>query len=155
MCSLCVGASLVAWKVKNPPAMQETWFPSLGWEHPLEEDMATYSSILAWRIPMNRGAPRATVHGGHKDSFFIDTWNKFFFDQNSRQCPCGFVLGTAWSLAGWCPFLGWKSLSALVCSVQSHGWGSSAWFLSLVVLRVAHLQRSGSYNFCFYGHVVL
>ena len=35
----------------------------LGWEYPLEEGMATYSSILAWRIPMDRGAWRATVHG--------------------------------------------------------------------------------------------
>ena len=37
--------------VKNPPAMQETWVPSLGQEDPLEEEMATHSSILAWRIP--------------------------------------------------------------------------------------------------------
>jgi len=37
--------------VKNPPAMWETWVPSLGWEDPLEEGMATHSSILAWRIP--------------------------------------------------------------------------------------------------------
>ena len=37
--------------VKNPPAMQETWVPSLGGEDPLEENMATHSSILAWRIP--------------------------------------------------------------------------------------------------------
>ena len=37
--------------VKNPPAMWETWVPSLGWEDPLEEEMATHSSILAWRIP--------------------------------------------------------------------------------------------------------
>ena len=36
--------------VKNPPAMQETWVQSLGWEDPLEEGMATNSSILAWRI---------------------------------------------------------------------------------------------------------
>ena len=49
--------------VKNLPAMQETWLRSLGWEDPLEEGMATYSSILAWRIPMDRGAWRATVHG--------------------------------------------------------------------------------------------
>ena len=35
----------------NLPAMQETWIPSLGWEDPLEEDMATHSSILAWRVP--------------------------------------------------------------------------------------------------------
>ena len=37
--------------VKNPPARQETWVPSLGWEDPLKEGMATLSSILAWRIP--------------------------------------------------------------------------------------------------------
>ena len=37
--------------VKNPPAMQETWVPSLGWEDPLEKGMATHSSALAWRIP--------------------------------------------------------------------------------------------------------
>ena len=37
--------------VKNPPAMQETWIRSLGWEDPLEKRMATLSSILAWRIP--------------------------------------------------------------------------------------------------------
>ena len=43
-------ASLVAQLVKNPPAMQETWVQSLGWEDPLEEAMATHSSILAWRI---------------------------------------------------------------------------------------------------------
>ena len=37
--------------VKNLPAMRETWLPSLGWEDPLEEGMATHSTILAWRIP--------------------------------------------------------------------------------------------------------
>ena len=37
--------------VKNPPAMQETWVQSLGWEDPLEEGKATHSSVLAWRIP--------------------------------------------------------------------------------------------------------
>ena len=41
----------MAQTVKNLPAMQETWVQSLGWEDPLEEDMATHSSILAWRIP--------------------------------------------------------------------------------------------------------
>ena len=48
--------------VKNLPAMQETWVWSLGWEDPIEEDMATHSSILAWRIPTDRGAWWATVH---------------------------------------------------------------------------------------------
>ena len=37
--------------VKNLPAMQETWLQYLGWEEPLEKEMATHSSILAWRIP--------------------------------------------------------------------------------------------------------
>ena len=49
-------ASLVAQTVKNLPAMWETWVWSLGWEDPLEEGMATHSSILAWRIPMDSGA---------------------------------------------------------------------------------------------------
>jgi len=40
----------VAQLVKNPPAMQETWVRSLGWEDPLEKGTATHSSILAWRI---------------------------------------------------------------------------------------------------------
>ena len=56
-------AYLVAQTVKNLPVMQETWVQSLGWEDPLEESMGTHSSILAWRIPMDRGARQATVHG--------------------------------------------------------------------------------------------
>ena len=55
-------ASLVAQTVKNLPAMWETWVRALGWEDPLEEGMATHSSILAWRIPMDRRAWRAAVH---------------------------------------------------------------------------------------------
>ena len=53
----------MAQMVKNLPAMQETWVRSLGWEDPLEEGMATHSSILAWKIPMDREAWQATVHG--------------------------------------------------------------------------------------------
>ena len=44
-------ASLVAQLVNNPPAMPETWIQFLRWEDPLEKGKATYSSILAWRIP--------------------------------------------------------------------------------------------------------
>ena len=58
-----IWASLVAQAVKNPPATQETWVRSLGWEDLLQKGMATHSSILAWRIPMDRGARQATVHG--------------------------------------------------------------------------------------------
>ena len=56
-------ASLVAQLVKNPPVRQKTWVQSLGWEDPLEEDTAMHSSILAWRIPRDRGSWWATVLG--------------------------------------------------------------------------------------------
>ena len=46
--------------VKNPPVMQETWVQSLSWEDPLEKEMATNSSVLAWRIP---GTEDLTVLG--------------------------------------------------------------------------------------------
>ena len=61
-------ASLVAQMVKNPPAMQEAWVQFLSWENPLEEGMTTHSSILACRIPMDRGAWRAIIHGVAKES---------------------------------------------------------------------------------------
>ena len=57
---------LVAQLVKNPPAVQETWVRSLVQEDPLEKGMATHSSILSWRIPMDRGAWRATVLGSQR-----------------------------------------------------------------------------------------
>ena len=49
--------------IKNLPAVRKTWVRSLGWEDPLEEGMAIHSSILAWRIPLDRGAWQATVDG--------------------------------------------------------------------------------------------
>ena len=58
-------ASLVAQLEKNPPVMRETWVQSLGWEDPLEEGMAAHSSILAWRIPVDR---EAWCPWGHKES---------------------------------------------------------------------------------------
>ena len=53
--------------VKNLPAKQETQVRSLGWEYPLEEGMETHSSTLAWRIPVDRAAWRATVNGVTKN----------------------------------------------------------------------------------------
>ena len=49
--------------IKNMPTMQETQLQSLGGEDALEKGMETHLSILAWRIPMDRGARKATVHG--------------------------------------------------------------------------------------------
>ena len=66
-------ASLVAQTVKSQPATQETWVPSLGWEDALEEDMATHSIILAWRIPMERGAWWATVNRVAKSQTQLST----------------------------------------------------------------------------------
>ena len=57
--SLGFQAALV---VKNPPANAEMLVRPLGWEDSLEEDMATHSSVPAWKIPKNEGAWRATVH---------------------------------------------------------------------------------------------
>ena len=47
---------------KNPPAMWKTWVRSLDWKDSLEEGTATHTSILAWRIPMDRGTWQAAVH---------------------------------------------------------------------------------------------
>ena len=57
---------LVVQTVKNLSAMWETWVQSLGWEDPLEEGMATHSSILALRIPMDRGAMGSQRVGHHR-----------------------------------------------------------------------------------------
>ena len=57
---------LVAQTVENLPVLRETWVQSLGWEDPLEEGTAIHSSILAWIIPMDRGAWQAAVHGTTK-----------------------------------------------------------------------------------------
>ena len=56
-------SSLVAQTVKNLPAVRKTWVQSLGWEDPLEKGMTTHSSILAWKIPVDRGAWWAAVRG--------------------------------------------------------------------------------------------
>ena len=58
----------MAQTVKNPPAMQETWVQSLGWEDPLEKGMATHCSILAWRIPWTEEPGRVYSSWGHKES---------------------------------------------------------------------------------------
>ena len=65
--------------VKNIPAMWETWVWSLGREDPLEEEMATHSSIFGWRIPMDRGAWWATVYGVCKESDMTEWLNNIQF----------------------------------------------------------------------------
>ena len=56
----------MAQTVKNPSAMQKTWVRSLGWEDPLEEDMATHSSIIAWGIPWTEEPDRQQSMGSQR-----------------------------------------------------------------------------------------
>ena len=58
--------SLMAQTVKCLPTMRETWVQSLGWEDPLEKEMATHSSILAWKIPWTEELGRLQSMG-HKE----------------------------------------------------------------------------------------
>ena len=67
----CLVAALVAQTVKTLPAMWEIWVQSLRWGDPLEERMATHSSILAWRISMDEGAWWATVCGVAKSQTWL------------------------------------------------------------------------------------
>ena len=60
-------------QVKNLPVMQETRVPSLGGEDPLEEEMATHSSILAWKIPWTEERAGSTVHGVAKSRTQLST----------------------------------------------------------------------------------
>ena len=60
------GRDLVAQRLKRLPPMQETRVRSLGWEDPLEKEMATHSSILAWRIPWTEESGGLLSTGSHR-----------------------------------------------------------------------------------------
>ena len=77
-------ASLVAQMVKNLPAMWETWVRSLGWEDPLEEGMATHSSILAWRISWTEGPGGLQSLGSQR----VDTTERLSIRACSYYCSC-------------------------------------------------------------------
>ena len=71
--------------VEHLPAVQETWVQSLDWEDLLEMGMTTHSNNLAWRIPMDRGAWRATVHGIAKSWIWLKQLSMHAC-RNSRTC---------------------------------------------------------------------
>ena len=118
--SLCWGKKQVeklwlqsnfAQMVKNLPAMQETWVQSLGWEDPLEENMATHCSILAWRIPMDRGAWWTTVHRVAKSrtqlssphpvcNYVLNQWDSWSAERKHLYSPAfpGLHVHAVWSL---------------------------------------------------------
>ena len=85
---------LVAQLVKNPLAMRETWVRSLGWEDSLEEGMATHSSILAWKIPRDRGAWRATVHGVTKSQTQLKQFNMHQIEYEKEYISMYYVCTT-------------------------------------------------------------
>ena len=87
MIHLIIWASLVAQMVNNLPALRETWVRSLSLEDALEEGIATHSSILAWRIPMDRGTWWATVHRVSKNQ----TGLKWFSMHNNEAGPKGYL----------------------------------------------------------------
>ena len=72
-----MGLFLAAQMVKNLPAVQETWVQSLGREDPLEEGMATHSSVLGLENPMDRGAWWAAVHG------VAESWTRLSWAEHS------------------------------------------------------------------------
>ena len=81
-------ASLVAQMVKNPPAMRETKIQSLGWEDLLKEDMATHSSILVWRIPMDRGLGELQSTGSQRAGHNWATKNNLGNHPIGGESPC-------------------------------------------------------------------
>ena len=73
-------ASLIAQLVKNPPAMQQTHVPFLGWEDPLEKEMAIHSSTIAWKIPWTKEPGRLqSVYGVAKSRTQLSDFTNAIF----------------------------------------------------------------------------
>ena len=109
--------------------MLETWVPSLGWEDPLEKEMATHSSILVWEIPQTE-EPGWLQSMGHKESDMTERLNRAYrivyvkiTDNSCRRHLClkldsGKTLSQPCSCL--CPLQG-NRLWLLECTVQSSG----------------------------------
>ena len=85
--------------VKNLPAVRETWARSLDWEGSLEEGMATHSSILAWRIPVDRRARQTAVHGVTKKSDTTERLSTAHWSFTKLRARLGLqdsILQTSW-----------------------------------------------------------
>ena len=83
--------SLVAQMVKHLPTMWETWVQPLGQEDHLEKEMAIHSSILVWRIPMNRGAWHIAVHGVAKNWILRDVLSHSEIEIKNSKCEKSYV----------------------------------------------------------------
>ena len=96
---------LLAQMVKNLLAMQETWVRSLGWKDPLEKEMATHSSILAWRIPWTEEPDRLQSMGlqtvGH--DWVTSTYRHIYVTENLAKLRLGWQgMSAKASLRKWC-----------------------------------------------------
>ena len=107
--------------VENLPAIQETWVRCLSWEDPLEEGMATHFSILAWRIPIDRGAWWATDHRVTKNWTRLSNWTElnwtafFLFQLSHPYMTTGKTIAlTRWTFVGKVMSLLFNMLSRLV-----------------------------------------
>ena len=121
--------TLVVQMVKSLPAMQETWVWFLGWEDPLEMEMATHSSILSWKIPWTEepGGP-----WDHKES---DTTERLTLSRLVFIFLRDICLQFSFSIVGWCWYQGKLSLSWEVFPsllfFGGHSWGISSEVLIL------------------------
>ena len=99
---------LVAQRLKHLPAMRETWVRSLGWEDPLEKEMATHSSVLAWKIPWMEEPGRLPSMGslriGHNWETSLSLFTFMHWRRKWQPIPV-FLPGESWgrrSLVGFC-----------------------------------------------------
>ena len=146
-----LSASLMAQRLKRLPAMRETWVRPLGWEDPLEKEMATHSSILAWRIPWTEEPGRLQSMGsqrvGYDFTFTFPSLSVSCLCENLPSCFIGYLLGVPSFLESEGP-----PTSGGGCTAnQDPSWGSSShsqwwedpfpslglcfWFLGQVVLE--------------------
>ena len=133
----------MAQTVKNPPAMWKIWVPSLAWEDPLEEDMATHSSILTWRIPTNRAICR-----------WFDLW---YLTWNGSTYDFLMLLGCEVDMHSVEIFEFWSFPWLLICGmVSSHDAGQGQWATAPsphVIMRANNLYTYShpvtEQSFCF------
>ena len=100
-----IQASLVAQTVKNLPAVQETWVRSLGWEDPLEKEMETHSSILAWKISWTEEPGGLQSMGPQRVRHNWAT-NTQVYPSPPKVSLCPSIILTSWSSFCHCPTVG-------------------------------------------------
>ena len=124
--------------IKNLTAMWETWDRSLDWEYPLEKGMAIHSSVLAWRIPMDRGARWATVHEVAKSRTRLsglsthtqgETYRGFQGGVGGKEPACQCRRYKRCCIDSWVRKIFWRTKwqpTLVFLAGESHGWRNLA-----------------------------